>query len=115
MPRCIFKILWEHIESGREVFAYVKNICKDGSFYWVFANVTPSRDAHGHVVGYYSVRRKPNPKALSVIVPMYKQLLQTEQQAGARDAIVASKAHMHQILQEKGLSYERFILDLQAL
>jgi PAS domain S-box-containing protein len=115
MPRCVFKLLWQHIESGQEIFAYVKNLCKDGSFYWVLANVTPSRDAQGKVVGYYSVRRKPNPKALAVIIPLYKQLLQTEQNAGAKEAIEASLTQMHNLLQEKGVSYERFILDLQGL
>lgn len=115
MPRCVFKLLWQHIESGQEIFAYIKNMCKDGSFYWVLANVTPSRDEQGKIVGYYSVRRKPNPKALAVIVPLYKQLLQTEQNAGARDAIEASLTQMHNILKEKGVSYERFILDLQGL
>ena len=115
MPRCVFKLLWQHIESGQEIFAYVKNLCKDGSFYWVLANVTPSRDAQGKVVGYYSVRRKPNPKAMNVILPLYKELLQIEQNAGTRDAIAASLSHMHNLLKEKGVSYERFILDLQAL
>jgi PAS domain S-box-containing protein len=115
MPRCIFKMLWQHIENGEEIFAYVKNICKDGSFYWVLANVTPSRDLQGQIVGYYSVRRKPNPRALEVIVPLYKELLQIEQNAGSRDAITASLTYMHNLLKEKGVSYERFILDLQGL
>jgi PAS domain S-box-containing protein len=115
MPRCVFKLLWQHIESGQEIFAYVKNLCKDGSFYWVLANVTPSRDDQGRVVGYYSVRRKPNPTAMSVVVPLYKQLLQIEQNAGSREAIPASLTYLQNLLKEKGVSYERFILDLQAL
>ncbi len=115
MPRCVFKLLWQHIESGQEIFAYVKNLCKDGSFYWVLANVTPSRDDQGRIVGYYSVRRKPNAKALSVVAPLYKQLLQIEQNAGSRDAIPASLTHLQNLLKEKGVSYERFILDLQSL
>jgi PAS domain S-box-containing protein len=115
MPRCVFKLLWQHIENGQEIFAYVKNMCKDGSYYWVLANVTPSRDDQGKIVGYYSVRRKPNPKAIQVIAPLYKQLLQTEQNAGARDAIDASITQLNNLLKEKGVSYERFILDLQAL
>jgi PAS domain S-box-containing protein len=115
MPRCVFKLLWQHIESGQEIFAYVKNLCKDGSYYWVLANVTPSRDEQGRIVGYYSVRRKPNAKALQVVAPLYKQLLQIEQNAGSRDAIPASLTHLQNLLKEKGVSYERFILDLQAL
>jgi len=81
----------------------------------LLANVTPSRDEQGHIVGYYSVRRKPSAKAMSVITPLYRELLQIEQNAGSRDAIAASLSHMHNLLQEKGVSYERFILDLQAL
>jgi hypothetical protein len=52
---------------------------------------------------------------LAVIIPLYKQLLQTEQNAGAKEAIEASLTQMHNLLQEKGVSYERFILDLQGL
>ena len=115
MPRAVFKLLWDEVQAGREVFAFVKNLCKDGSFYWVLANVTPSLDDQGRVVGYYSVRRKPNPKAMSVVVPLYKQLLQIEQNAGSREAIPASLTYLQNLLKEKGVSYERFILDLQAL
>ena len=115
MPRCVFKLLWEHIQNGQEIFAFVKNICKDGGYYWVWANVTPSMDAQGNVLGYYSVRRKPNPKAIPHVAALYRQLLQIEQTAGSRDAIEASRAHLLQLLKQQGVSYERFILDLQSL
>jgi PAS domain S-box-containing protein len=61
MPRAVFKLLWDRIQAGQEVFAFVKNICKDGSFYWVLANVTPSYDAQGTLLGYFSVRRNLTP------------------------------------------------------
>jgi hypothetical protein len=81
----------------------------------VLANVTPSVDDKGQVIGYYSVRRKPNTKALPTITALYQQLLQIEQAAGSRDAIEASTAHLLQVLNQQGVSYERFILDLQSL
>lgn len=115
MPRAVFKILWDHLQSGKEVFAYVKNICKDGSYYWVLANVTPSVNEHGQVVGYYSVRRKPNPKAVRLVTELYKRMLLEEQKAGTRDAIAASTQYLNNILAEKGASYEQFILELQSL
>jgi PAS domain S-box-containing protein len=37
MPRTVFKLLWDTIKSGREFWGYVKNMAKDGSYYWVFA------------------------------------------------------------------------------
>ncbi len=42
MPRCVFKLLWDTIEEGNEIIAYVKNMAKNGDFYWVFAHVTPT-------------------------------------------------------------------------
>lgn len=114
MPRAIFKMLWSEVEAGREIFAYVKNICADGSYYWVLANVTPSFDDAGKVVGYYSVRRKPSAFAVKTIVELYKRLLKIESDAGTKDAIAASTAYMHQTLTEKGITYEEFILQLQS-
>ena len=115
MPRGVFKLLWGHIQDTKEVFAYVKNLCADGSYYWVLANVTPSLDEGGNVLGYYSVRRKPNPHALPIVTQLYRQMLGEERAAGSRDAIAASSRVLEQFLQEKGQSYEEFILSLQSL
>jgi PAS domain S-box-containing protein len=114
MPRAVFKLLWSSIQEGKEIFAYVKNICKDGSFYWVIANITPSVDATGNVLGYYSVRRKPHARAIPVISALYRQMLEEERRVGTRDAIAASTRLMDQFLNEKGMSYEHFVLSLQA-
>ncbi|MEY3572453.1 MAG: Aerotaxis receptor [Pseudomonadota bacterium] len=115
MPRAVFHMLWGHIQSRQEIFAYVKNLCKDGSFYWVLANVTPSIDPQGNVVGYYSVRRKPNRKAVAYVTDLYRTMLDIERQAGTKDAIAASTAHLEGLLKEKGVTYEQFALGLQAL
>jgi hypothetical protein len=47
MPRCVFKFLWDTIEARNEIFAYVKNMAKNGDHYWVFAHVTPTFDSRG--------------------------------------------------------------------
>lgn len=33
MPRCVFKFLWDTIEARNEIFAYVKNMAKNGDHY----------------------------------------------------------------------------------
>ena len=102
------------VEAGREIFAYVKNICADGSYYWVLANVTPSFDDTGKVVGYYSVRRKPNANAIRFIADLYKRMIKIEADAGSKEAIAASTRYLNDLLSEKGISYEEFILQLQS-
>lgn len=70
MPRCVFKLLWDTIESGEEIFAYVINLAGNGDHYWVFAHVTPSFDASGRMVGYHSNRRRPSAEQIAKIVPI---------------------------------------------
>lgn len=109
MPRAVFKLLWDVISSGEECSAYVKNLAKDGSFYWVFANVTPMLDQQGSIAGYFSVRRKPDPVALQTMSEVYRLMLEEEQRAGAKDAIAASTKLLLDILSQKGMSYDEFI------
>ncbi len=65
MPRAVFKLLWDTIEAGKPVGAYVKNRAKDGRHYWVFAVVSPADD------GYVSVRLKPTSPMLETVEAVY--------------------------------------------
>ncbi|GAB2181228.1 PAS domain-containing protein [Denitratisoma sp. agr-D3] len=112
MPRGVFKFLWDTIGQGNECFAYVKNMAKDGSFYWVFANVTPDYDQNGNITGYFSVRRKPGRGAVDTMADVYRAMLAEEQQAGPKDAMTASLTWLVNVLTQKGVSYEEFILSL---
>jgi len=106
MPKIVFKVLWDGIEAGKEVRAYVKNLVKDGSFYWVFATVTPSYDPKsGKIIGYFSVRRAPNREKLSLIESLYRELLSAERGGGMK----ASAEMITKLLEEKGVSYDEFI------
>jgi len=112
MPRGVFKFLWDTLETQKECFAYVKNMSKDGGFYWVFANITPDLDAQGNAVGYFSVRRKAQPQAIAVVSDLYQAMLAEEQRAGPKDACDASLAFLGEVLKKKGVSYEQLVLSL---
>lgn len=113
MPRCIFALLWQRIQSGREIFAYVKNMAKNGDHYWVLAHVTPSYDGNGQIDGYHSNRRVPDRKALAVIEPLYRDLLATENGTADRKAgMAAGSAQLDALLQQKGIDYDEFVFSL---
>ncbi|MCX2725259.1 PAS domain-containing protein [Roseibium salinum] len=116
MPRCIFQLLWETIQDGREIFAYVMNRCKNGDHYWVIAHVTPSRDGDGNIVGYHSSRRVPDRGILEgTIMPLYERLLAEEQRHGNRkDGLRASMAMVKDLLSDKNMQYDEFVARLQA-
>lgn len=115
MPRSVFKLLWDYLAEDKEVFAYVKNMSKDGGFYWVFTHVVPMKNKNKQKVGYTSVRRMPNPKAIPIVADVYRAMLEAEKKAGPKDAMAASGAVLANILKEKGLTYEELINVLQAL
>jgi PAS domain S-box-containing protein len=110
MPRAVFKLLWDTIQAKRECNAFVKNMAKDGSFYWVFANVTPNYDREGNVTGYFSVRRKPKTSGVKTVSGLYQAMLDAERRAGAKDAMSASTRILTDLLAEKGLSYDELVL-----
>lgn len=57
MPSSIFKELWETIKSGKKWRGEVKNLRKDGSFYWVKVVIEPNFDRTGNIKGFTSVRQ----------------------------------------------------------
>ena len=111
--RAVFKLLWDTIGQGQEIFAYVLNLAADGAHYWVFAHVTPSRDAAGRHVGYHSNRRKPDPAQIERIKPIYKALCAEEaRHANAKDGMHASFEAMIGLLKQQGVGYDEFVLSL---
>jgi PAS domain S-box-containing protein len=113
MPRCVFKLLWDTLQAKREIFAYVVNLAKDGSHYWVFAHVTPTFDNQGNIIGYHSNRRKPDSAPIERIKPVYKALREEEARyANAKEGMRAGSEMMLGLLQQKGLAYDEFVLSL---
>jgi PAS domain S-box-containing protein len=115
MPRALFKLLWDHLTANKEIFAFVKNMSKDGGFYWVFAQINTMRGADGKKCGYTSVRRMPNPKAIPIITELYRIMLDAEKNAGSKDAMAVSELILTNALNDKGITYQEFVCGLQAL
>jgi PAS domain S-box-containing protein len=113
MPRAVFKLLWETIAGGREIFAYVKNLARDGDHYWVFAHVTPSFDKTGAITGYHSFRRWARRDAVAAAQGLYDSMIEIETNTADRRAgIAASTALLLKVLEQKGCDYDTFVLSL---
>lgn len=114
-PGGVFALMWDTISAGEEIFAFVKNMASDGSFYWVLAHVTPSLDAGGRILGYHSWRRLPERAAVAEIDRLYDRMRAEEARHSRRvDAARASAALLAGILAEAGVTYDEFVWDLIA-
>ncbi len=113
MPRAVFALLWETISKGEEFLGYVKNLSKNGSYYWVFATVTPSFKTNTQeIIGFISVRRKPEKSKVQSIEALYRDMLTTEKNAGTSQAVAAGTAVFQNAIQATGKDYHEFILSL---
>ena len=113
MPRSVFKLLWDTLEAKQEIFAYVVNLAKDGSHYWVFAHVTPTFDEHGSIVGYHSNRRRPDAAPVERIKPIYQALCKEEaRHANAKEGMRAGFDMMVGLLKQQSVGYDEFVLSL---
>lgn len=113
MPRCVFQLLWDTIQDGSEIFAYVVNLAKSGDHYWVFAHITPSYDERGAIIGYHSNRRVASRNALNRIKTVYDHLLQIERpHRTPKEQIAHSTPALVKLLEDNRTTYEEFIFTL---
>jgi len=114
MPRVIFKFLWDQLNAGNEVFAYMLNLCKNGDHYWVFAHVTPSINNEGVVTGYHSSRRAVDQSIVKdIIIPVYDSLLGVEQSSTSpKQGLESSYKTLLSFIQEKGGNYDKWLFSL---
>lgn len=115
MPKCVFQLLWDTIQAGEEIFAYVVNMAKNGDHYWVLAHVTPTFGPGGEITGYHSSRRVPERAAVDAMTGIYKELLEIEaQHSNIKEGIAAATTALLEKLAHLDISYPEFVFSLQG-
>jgi len=113
MPKIAFKVLWDLVQNGKEFFGFVKNLRKDGGYYWVFAYITPDFDLNGNIVGYTSFRKKPSRRGIETLEPIYLKLVEAEKNGG----MAASYELLKEVLDANDENvidkYLKLVFDLQ--
>ncbi len=77
MPKAAFADLWNTVVMGRRWSGYVKNLRRDGGYYWVYATVIP-KIVDGVVVGHTSVRREPSRDKVEELIDVYATMCAEE-------------------------------------
>ena len=102
MPKVVFKLLWETISQGKNINAVVKNMAKDGRYYWIFTEFEARTDDNNKIIGYRADRKSISHHVLEIIDTLYQQLLKIEQE----DGIEASEEYLIGFLKEQGEDIE---------
>jgi aerotaxis receptor len=74
MPKEVFRQMWRTIQEGKSWEGVIKNLRKDGRYYWVHTHIDPLRNGE-EIRGYVAVRRPADPDEIQEAELQYKALL----------------------------------------
>ena len=99
MPKVVFKLLWETISAGKNINALVKNLAKDGRYYWIFTEFEIRKNTDtGEIIGYHAARKSISKHVIEIIADLYAELLEIEK----NDSIEAAEKYLVNFLKDKG-------------
>ncbi len=78
MPQVAFAKMWETIEGGQAWNGLIKNLRKDGRYYWVDAEILPIVDNENSVTGYIAVRKQASRKDINENKKLYEKMLEVQ-------------------------------------
>ncbi len=108
MPRVIFKLLWDRLHEGKNIHALVKNLAKDGRYYWVLTSFQTKYDDTGKIISHYSRRKAAPADAVYYIEKLYRVLLSLERSHG----LSITEKYLQGMFEEKQVTYDEFILKI---
>ena len=74
MPKGAFRGMWKTISNKKIWRGYVKNMRKDGKFYWVLVYIQPKIDENGKITGYVAGRKVAYANEIKEAEKLYSKL-----------------------------------------
>lgn len=108
MPKIMFKIVWDHIMDKENVMAVVKNLAKDGKYYWVVTDFVTRVDADRNIINYTAYRRPVHDKVKQAVIPLYKALCAIEDVAGMDSA----EKFLNNYFEDRDTNYDDMIEEI---
>ena len=79
MPEAAFEKMWDTIQSGQMWTGLVKNLRKDGLYYWVDTEILAVKNENDETIGYIAARQPASRKNINESDTLYKKMIATEQ------------------------------------
>ena len=105
MPKAIFYMIWKSLLAGMEVSAIIKNVAKNGKYYWVIADFSMQRDKYGQLETFTSFKRAAPEYVSEAIQEVYDGMCCSERKSGMEGSL----RYLENFLEEKQLSYNEYL------
>lgn len=111
MPKVVFKLMWERLHKGENIYALVKNLAKNGDFYWVLTSFETKYNEEGQIISHYARRKAAPGNAVYQVEKLYKTLLAIEK----TQSLEVAERYFAGMLEEKSMTYNEFILSVLGI
>jgi len=108
MPKALFFLVWQSLLTGNKISGVIKNLAKDGRYYWVIADFEAKKDIHGEITALTAFRRAAPDDVIEEAEELYATMLAIEK----KHSMEKSLAYLEGFLEENNLTYNEFIEEL---
>ncbi|KIM04277.1 MAG: hypothetical protein KN64_08830 [Sulfurovum sp. AS07-7] len=105
MPRVLFYLLWVNLKNNKDITAVVKNLAKDGRYYWVMTSFEFGINNETGEKTYISFRKAVPSGMIEQVEPIYAQLVKIEKERGMEASLAYFQAYLHKL----DMTYEQWI------
>lgn len=92
MPKCLYQTMWDALKDGQSWKGYMKNLRKDGKFFWIVLFISAKMDENGNHTGYVGAYKKATDTMIEEIENLYKEVFENES-CGKEIQDIANLAH----------------------
>ena len=108
MPKAVFYLVWQNLLAGNKISGVIKNLAKDGRYYWVIADLEPKFDSRGEITALTAFRRAAPQDVIDTTEELYETMLEIEKKHGMEKSL----AYLEGFLEENEMNYNEFIEEL---
>ena len=108
MPKAVFYLVWQNLLAGNKISGVIKNLAKDGRYYWVIADLEPKFDSNGNITTLTAFRRAAPQDVIDTTEELYATMLAIEKKHGMEKSL----AYLDGFLEENEMNYNEFIEEL---
>lgn len=110
LPTVIFEKIWAKLETGRNFRILVKNLAKDGRYFWSLNYFETITDKNDNIISHHIKGRAIPDSIVSQIERIYNTLESIEERKGVK----ASYNYLVGLIEDENCSYDGFILETLA-
>ena len=108
MPKAVFFLVWKTLLAGNSISGVVKNLAKDGRYYWVIADFEAKKDSSGNITALTAFRRAAPQDVIDSAEALYETMVSIEKKHGMEKSL----SYLEGYLEDESLTYHEFIEEL---